>query len=102
MPADVADAIFGQSLMESIANLSTKGAQRWITRAVEEHAADNLFGDVIGPQTPLEGLERRARYNAITGKYASSGLTALRMFQPKDTSNDPARFLLQQQLDLHV
>ena len=48
MPADVADAIFGQSLTESIANLSTKGAQRRITRACKEHAADNLLGDVIG------------------------------------------------------
>jgi len=80
--------------------LGRKGAQSRLTRAIEQLVADNLLGEANPAPTPRKAVERRARWNNITGTHASAGFNCIHAFVPGDKSNSAIQFALQQQLDL--
>ena len=99
-PADAAGIFVGPTMFNHVVALGKKGAQSKLTRAVERLVADNLLGEANPTPDPRHAIERRARWNNITGTHASAGFKCIHAFIPGDKSNAAIQFALEQQLDM--
>jgi hypothetical protein len=98
-PEDAAAIFVGPAFFNHVVTLGKKGAQSKLTRAVEKLVAANLLGEANPAPTPRHAIERRARWNNITGTHASAGFRCIHAFIPGVKSNAATHFALQQQLD---